>query len=118
MRNWEDVLPKKLARSQHSWERRMMIARAVNAGEKLKDIANYMGLSYGRTHQMYVSAKRRIAKKEKSPIEKYFDEYPWFTEVKYIEAYQRNKIFDNSTESGQHAIKRAARRFASGELVK
>jgi len=118
MRNWEDVLPKHIAKAQHSWERRMRIVRAINAGAKVKEIAIATGLSLGRLYQIIKIANRQTRYENKSPAEQYLNEFPWFddTQSQYV-IFERKHKFVQSTEIGRHAIKRAAKKFMMGKAI-
>jgi DNA-binding transcriptional regulator LsrR (DeoR family) len=115
MRNWEDVLPKHVAKYQHSWERRMRVFRAINAGAARKEIAKAMGLSLTRVRQIISRADREVRYGYKSPVEKYLNEFPWFN-VTLDERFilERARKFDKRTKSGRNNIRRTANNFIMG----
>lgn len=116
MRNWEDVLPKHVAKLQHAWDRRMRVIRAINSGAKRKDIAEAIGISTGRLQQIIWRADRDVRCGNKSPAETYLNELPWFdaTPAPHI-IFERKRKFDESTRIGRHAIKKAANKFMMGK---
>ena len=67
--NWEDVAPRDVAASQKVWELNQAIARAREAGAKLRDIAAKLGISVERVRQRELKARRMPT----SPIEKWCD---------------------------------------------
>ena len=116
MRNWEDVLPKHVAKAQHAWDRRMRVIRAINSGATRKEIANAMGVSTGRVGQIIWRADRDVRYGNKSPAETYLNELPWFDEITALHIiFERKKRFDASTIAGRRAIKTSANKFLMGK---
>lgn len=68
--DWEALVPSDVALDQIAWERRRVIARAHNAGAKLADIAQKLGVSYTRVYQL-----NRLGQNETvSPVERWLKE--------------------------------------------
>jgi len=115
MRNWEYVLPKNIAKIQHSWEIRMRVLNARNAGAKFSEIARHLGVSHGRVRQMFFKAEREVKYKKKSPIEIYFNQFPWESGVTHWQEFcKTKKNFNETTKSGRRNLKNAAANFMMG----
>lgn len=108
MRNWEDVVPKKLAMHQEAWERRRRVMHARNNGATLQQIAKNLKMTKERIRQMDLQARRRY--EDKSPIEQYFEHFPWekcpgnFGAIMFQQKYGLEKTYSE---------KRNLRHFAS-----
>jgi hypothetical protein len=112
MRNWEDVLPKNIAKIQYAWEKRMRVLIARNAGAKFSEIAKHLGVSHERVRQMFFKAEREVRYKNKSPIEIYFSQFPWESSVTHWQEFCRTKKnFNETTKSGRRNLKNAATNF-------
>ena len=110
MRNWEDVLPKKLAMYQTAWEKRRRVMHARDNGAKLHEIAKALKVSTGRVRQMDAMARRR--QQEKSPIELYLSDFPWNTlKTDFYNLPKTEKQFDKNTRKGRAAIRETANEF-------
>jgi regulatory protein YycH of two-component signal transduction system YycFG len=115
MRNWEDVLPKNIAKIQHAWEKRMRVLIAKNAGAKFSEIAKRLNVSNERVRQMFFKAEEELRYKKKSPIEIYFNQFPWESDVTHWQEFCRTKKnFNETTKSGRRNLKNAATNFMMG----
>ena len=110
MRNWENVLPEKLAMYQTAWEKRRRIMYAVNNGAKFSEIARALKISRERVSQMDAMARR--TKQKKSPIELYLSDFPWNKlKTDFYNLPKTEKQFDKNTRKGRTAIRETAHEF-------
>jgi transcriptional regulator len=110
MRNWEDVLPEKLAMYQAAWEKRRRIMHARNNGATFNEIAKALKISRERVRHM--DAKARRSENKKSPVELYLSDFPWNPlKVDFYNLSKTEKQFDKNTFKGRAAIREISHEF-------